>query len=450
MNTIIQKCFNIVGEDTTTNSDLLKNATIFKLENFHVVGMNWWNSRFTRRQFFRNSKLHWSTQKIYCLSVADDACPDCLMKTCRTHVGDAAQPAALLREWKWHAASRCVASLENDMCRVVEWREDTFWINCVIIHMLLVSVGCCSLHLMVVGDDCSVRLRLEWRHTTVTPASQMGSRKQFNDNNAAVVDTRNQLDHCGRVMRMSSCSSRVSADSPSTSSVTLHHPQYDHFSMFLLLLLLLLSSSVQLHCRCRTSSVTCCSCTPTSSTLLLLLPVLQLTTTILHRAPLPNGSLHNCHASAVGRTVRTPASRHTQRTCAGPLVRWVTARGDSCTRVQRTRTRTCGRRRAASLHSTRRCGKKEPNNHPATTNVIPVRQPFRHSVAALENSSCLHPVVRIVNLRGQQSNCCWILHTRAAQLNTNITNNHHSRTAPPISCRVLLHQSAATSNQMQN
>ena len=99
-------------------------------------------------------------------------------------------------------------------------------------------------------------------------------------------------------MRMSSCTSRVSADSLSTSSATLH-PQHDHFSMLLLLLFWLLSPSVQLHRRCRTSSVTCYSCAPTYSALLLLL-LLQLATHILRRAPLPNGSLHNVHTAAVG------------------------------------------------------------------------------------------------------------------------------------------------------
>ena len=52
---------------------------------------------------------------------------------------------------------------------VVEWR-DTCWINCVIIHMFLMSLHC----------EAAARV------TCHTPASQMGSRQQFNDNNAAV------------------------------------------------------------------------------------------------------------------------------------------------------------------------------------------------------------------------------------------------------------------------
>ena len=215
------------------------------------------------------------------------------------------------------------------MCRVVEWR-DTCWINCVIIHMLLMS-----LH-----REAAARVTSHHSHSSITDGLAATVQRQHCSCRAAhecgdvertgrrptaaatrvdtVDTTRNQLDHCGRVMRMSSCSSRVSVDSRSTSSATVHQ-QHDHFSM--LLLLLLLSPSVQLHCRCRTSSVTCCSCTPTRSALLLLLLLLQFSTTILHRAPLPNGSLHNRHLSAVGRTVRTPASRHTHRTCARPLVR---------------------------------------------------------------------------------------------------------------------------------
>ena len=111
------------------------------------------------------------------------------------------------------------------------------------------------------------------------------------------VDTRNQLNHCRRVMRMSSCSSRVSADSRSTSSAT-GHQQYDHFFMFMLFLLRS-SPSVQLHCRCRTSSVHVLQLHTNQqcSQLLLLMLLLRFSTTILHRAP------------------------HTHRTCARPLVR---------------------------------------------------------------------------------------------------------------------------------
>ena len=56
MNAIIKNFLKIFGEDATTNFDLIKYAKILNLKNVHVV-MTDGNSRFTRRQFFCNSKL---------------------------------------------------------------------------------------------------------------------------------------------------------------------------------------------------------------------------------------------------------------------------------------------------------------------------------------------------------------------------------------------------------
>ena len=132
---------------------------------------------------------------------------------------------------------------------------------------------------------------------------------------------------------MSSCISRVSVDCLSTSFTTVQEPQNERFFIsFFSLNCLLETVSVQLHCSCcccSTSSQMCCSSTPTSSRLLL--PLRMLMTHILHTAPLPNGSFHNRHQAAVGRTVFKPHSCHRHCTRAVPFVRRLTARGDSST-----------------------------------------------------------------------------------------------------------------------